>query len=586
MEDYQELINAEVPKFFKGKASMKYHGENDRSLLRSETQDTFYSFNTFYHIEIGNIEQINHAQYQNSLKKLCYKIEKFDKPIVLENNGIQYNFEPDELIALGKPKLEHNQVEGNESFGHFSDVDIVFMTHRTEECIMHKQDYPTGKVIFGENGERDDEFYNQDGSTYWVNTPPKCIQSAPTGNREDEDTRYRLEYYNADCTTYWGKWIKKKNIETEKSKWPPDIENPLGCFGTLISIVIGVYILIQIIGFIWSGAWLILLIYPAIFLVVYGIIILLNFLSRFPALLSRVGLGISWLWSFFIFIVVFYGISAFFTDNNWSNDNYYPQITEADSKSTIETTDVPYKYDREDAVDFDKNDSEDTLSDKKINVKLDWKGLDGKNYDGSYFILESKMNSSSNNLNNAKSFGVSSYGSLYNKVSQFDKNLISSMYKMLNSIKLKNKQSEYEFASTIVSMVQSIEYVLIVDESCEKAKATWARDLNMDGVECEGNAPYGIKTPVEFLATLKGDCDTRTLLLYTIFKHYNYDVAIINSDVYAHSMLGLNIPGANGSYKRYGNKKYYFWETTSTGFNLGDLPRETGNINFWTIEIN
>ena len=583
MEDYQELINAEVPKFFKGKASMKYHGENDRSLLRSETQDTFFSFNAFYHIEINNVEQINHSQYDSYLKKLCYKINKFDKPIVLENNGIQYNFEPDELIALGKPKLEHNQVEGNESFGHFSDVDVVFMTHRTEECIMHKQDYPTGQVIFGENGERDDEFYNQDGSTYWIKTGPSCTQNSPTGNREDEDRRYRLEYYNGDCTTYWGKWIKKKEAVTTKST--PYVENPLGCFGTLISIVIGVYILIQIIGFIWSGAWLILLIYPAIFLVVYGIIILLNFLSRFPALLSRVGLGISWLWSFFIFIVVFYGISAFFTDNNWSNDNYYPQITEADSNTEI--TEIPYEYDQVDTFTYDENDSEEKIIDKKINVKLEWKGLDGKKYKGSYFILESDKKSSSNNLKNATSFSVSSYGSLYNKVSQFDKNLISisSMYTMLDSIDLKNDQSDYEFASTIVSMVQSIEYVLIVDESCEKAKATWARDLNMEGVECEGFAPYGIKTPVEFLATLKGDCDTRTLLLYTILKHYNYDVAIINSDVYAHSMLGLNIPGANGNYKRLGNKKYYFWETTSTGFNLGDLPRETGNINFWTIEI-
>ena len=80
MEDYQELINAEVPKFFKGKASMKYHGENDRSLLRSETQDTFFRFNAFYHIQINSVEQINESEYHDSLKKLCYKIEKFKKP--------------------------------------------------------------------------------------------------------------------------------------------------------------------------------------------------------------------------------------------------------------------------------------------------------------------------------------------------------------------------------------------------------------------------------------------------------------------------------------------------------------------------
>jgi hypothetical protein len=51
--------------------------------------------------------------------------------------------------------------------------------------------------------------------------------------------------------------------------------------------------------------------------------------------------------------------------------------------------------------------------------------------------------------------------------------------------------------------------------------------LSSNDAKCDGYERFGINTPVEFIATLQGDCDTRTLLLYTILAHYGYDVALM-----------------------------------------------------------
>jgi hypothetical protein len=81
-----------------------------------------------------------------------------------------------------------------------------------------------------------------------------------------------------------------------------------------------------------------------------------------------------------------------------------------------------------------------------------------------------------------------------------------------------------------------------------------------------------------------GDCDTRTLLLYTILEHYNYDVALMSSEYYSHSILGVNIP-VNGTAYYYQNQRYVLWETTSPNLSAGVLPDEISDLNYWRISI-
>ena len=104
------------------------------------------------------------------------------------------------------------------------------------------------------------------------------------------------------------------------------------------------------------------------------------------------------------------------------------------------------------------------------------------------------------------------------------------------------------------------------------------------GFECDSYVKGAIYSPVEFIDKFKGDCDTRTVFLYTVLKRYKYDVVILNSDVYGHSILGVNI-SSSGRYKYHNGKRYYTWETTSPGWRLGDLPPDYYNIKYWHVTL-
>lgn len=154
----------------------------------------------------------------------------------------------------------------------------------------------------------------------------------------------------------------------------------------------------------------------------------------------------------------------------------------------------------------------------------------------------------------------STWGELYKEIYLYDKSKLDLVYPMLDRIWNNGNFTRREFADVVVSFVQHIPYKL----------------LNQNITN------FGLYTPVEFMAKMNGDCDTRTVFLYTVLKRYNYDVVILDSENYLHSMIGLNIP-SSGRYKYYRGKRYYTWETTNTGWRLGLLPPDQSNINYWQV---
>ncbi len=109
-------------------------------------------------------------------------------------------------------------------------------------------------------------------------------------------------------------------------------------------------------------------------------------------------------------------------------------------------------------------------------------------------------------------------------------------------------------------------------------------DFETDGQPCIGNVPLGIISPYEFIHSLYGDCDTRSVLLYVLLAEMGFDPMIVVSDEYAHAMLALNVQ-AQGDHIRHEGKKYYFWETTAAGWPIGMLPPDVNNINYWKIAL-
>lgn len=133
------------------------------------------------------------------------------------------------------------------------------------------------------------------------------------------------------------------------------------------------------------------------------------------------------------------------------------------------------------------------------------------------------------------------------------------------------------FADAVVTCVQSIPYSLILDTPCPPP-GTAERGRQ----PCKGMMPYGVNPPSSFMGDLAGDCDTRALLLVAVLQRLGFDATILLSDHYHHAMLGLSMPSRGASLHRDG-KAYYFWETTNTGFRLGEIHPDCSDLTQWSI---
>jgi hypothetical protein len=155
----------------------------------------------------------------------------------------------------------------------------------------------------------------------------------------------------------------------------------------------------------------------------------------------------------------------------------------------------------------------------------------------------------------------------------------------MDSVKMATMPSAPHFAEIIVTFVQDMPYCLVLPRGCDPAlyndEFIWK--CWQAKIPCDGNQPFGINTPVEFMASLKGDCDTRALLLYVLLSHYGYDVALLVSELYAHAIIGINLP-YNGAAYQSGAQRYVLWETTSFE-QPGIVPTKISNMNHWKISL-
>lgn len=177
------------------------------------------------------------------------------------------------------------------------------------------------------------------------------------------------------------------------------------------------------------------------------------------------------------------------------------------------------------------------------------------------------------------------WGNLYKYIEKKDGpslDLVMLAFKEINNEKRLNSM---EFAEMVVSCIQDIPYSLVFPGACETPENyddPIRRILESCPECCIGNKRFGIQNPVSFIKNLKGDCDTRTVLIYSILKHFNYDIAIVNSEFYRHSILGINLP-ASGLHKIYNGKKYVLWETTAKYFEVGNLSPNFNDLTHWNV---
>lgn len=96
--------------------------------------------------------------------------------------------------------------------------------------------------------------------------------------------------------------------------------------------------------------------------------------------------------------------------------------------------------------------------------------------------------------------------------------------------------------------------------------------------------PFGIKPPPLVITERKGDCDSKSLLLYMILNSLGIETIIVSSKSHAHSLAGIALPTTGSSF-RWKSRRYAFAETTAKGAPLGYLAPELVSPADWVVEL-
>jgi hypothetical protein len=519
--------------YLKGNITIKYKGVTDEKLSIDILKETFYKIkptvinatileSDMYSATLVSSEFLNIIKNKNNYQ---FKTPEIVNCEIHSHNGVNhYKLEIQELTI---PKFDIDKVTKyeSESFGVLNG-EFYGYTKKVEteekEIIVSE--------CYGETGKKEEKF--------------------------EKSIRYfRKQYYHTDCSTYWGNWVA--NIPTD-TKTPTGRERKKGDY------VSKEYYKSDFKSTYW-GQW------------IYNKPII-NSGSGFGCLSIIPQIFVLGFYLFFILSII----------KSCQNNKVESVRTTIPKKPRLIVTDnnKPRKANNEAVLD---NRSEKSLRDTFILNSLAWKDYDGRMYEGSFGVKKSVYDAShyfKSNLNIIPR-NENDYDRIIYTLKEHDKNDLNSLYLLFDSLQNTHQLSKKLFAEMIVSFVQTIPYTLILPKSCDASlydDRFTVQYLQSKNAQCQGNERFGINTPVEFLGNLDGDCDTRTLLLYTVLAHYGYDVVVLSSEHYGHSIIGINLPYNGASYP-YNNQKYVFWETTAPNIRPGYLPTEISNTNYWRISL-
>jgi hypothetical protein len=179
---------------------------------------------------------------------------------------------------------------------------------------------------------------------------------------------------------------------------------------------------------------------------------------------------------------------------------------------------------------------------------------------------------------------VTSIEDMYRRLFAKDAPILQPMISSYMQLAKSNGLNYMEAMEMVVSSIQSIDYTWVLDRnpSCgESIPTTDGGSVKIPrgncavlsaGRGCCDGINWGVFSPVEFVVGRKGDCDTRSVLAFTLLRRMGYDVAVMLRPT--HSVLGVNVPNVPGDGKK-GNvgdaKNYYLWELTAFGQSLGEF---------------
>lgn len=547
---YREILKERNNKrctYLRGKLQGKYWGEEDKIFGVDFQHAQFYDF-CVYEVSVSAVsfaEQpfaaINDARFPR--EKLPETL-----PVQLEKDAHVYAVNVHEPIfseVILNRKL--HQHEGDFVFGTIEAVLSGYLVDLVPESYIERE-------------------YVSDTPKAPEPVAVSTIQQGaglPTGKIQRSGIYKRLEYYGPNHhTRYWGKWTPEQNRAVQYS-------GPLTSVFDILAAVFGIAFLLFLIP-------QILLLLPFIF-----VPIILSFFSR----------SLSWGIGFISVLLVFLFLWALY--DHGSRPESRPSTNQPPPSADRVATTGRADGENEDAIVNRPSVRRQTRTyiphreDSLIRNQLSWKGYAGEAYSGEYSISMSQyLLSHEFKQAQAPLITQMDYTKLVYHVKTHDEPYLMGLYTMFDSIGNANQLNTMQFAEMIVSFVQHIPYALILPTACD-ANLYQDEFINRylgNNARCVGPERFGLNTPVEFMTTLDGDCDTRSLFIYTVLSHYNYDVAMLTSVHHKHALIGVNLPYPGINYKE-DSRQYVLWETTATGFKPGLLPPELSDTRHWNITL-
>lgn len=530
-----------------GSIKIKFYAEPENDLSDNFLQEIHYKVyptDAFLEIEEQNIYPFEN--YSSRFKRAYAETALFKAPLKQPFNCKIRNTASEELyklhindIRIADPVIV--DVTKSEA-GNFGTISGTFYGY-----ISHFEKYTEEEWVsecFGETGR--EEFKKEGNNNY-----------------------FRKEYYHENCTTYWGPWVlinpPKEPAEESKSRFSDWMEiDRLGC-STVLGVLFLLFLLITV-----PKIFLIFLALGALFSLFYAGNRILDYLS--PLL---------WILGVLLFLLFLAGSLKTCADIYNGKDKSYIRPKLNTNREEFIKRDI-------DTVKSNTS----SIIDSVIRHHIHWKSYDSVSHQITLSVLSSDLEKS-NQEHVAMNFTASSeddFSSIYNDMLMRDKNRIQLSVKAFDSVRKVYKLNSRHFAELVVSCIQSIPYSLVIDRSCD------ARDNQDSYVKwflstCNGECcipyqKYGVRSPAEFLGDLRGDCDTRVLFLYSLLRELGYDVAVLISTAYKHSILAVQMDemlDTNRTYIIIGGKRYYLWETTSFGFKPGEIPNNISNLNYWKV---
>lgn len=533
----------EIPRrtYIKAILNGKYWGEIDEQFSNQFAHSKFFDFN-IYEVSLKNAE---YSQFPFEIKE-DYNIprEKLPKLLhtILQKDGKAYEVNLHEpIFELGSIKFNRklHQDEGNEVFG---TIDAIVTGYVLDFVVEH---YTEKEYLIPST--------NTTSQTSIIADPIITKTSIPTGNVEHNGNYKRTEYFYSDHKkTYWSEWKYSK---------PANSSNNEGCFSTIIGVI----------GIVLGIAFLLMILPQMAFILPFALILLL--LNLIPANIYN------WIFRIIGIVILIGFIVSLFQVFNRSANTFIPKPVVVENPKEQETQSTPI-------IDTINNVVENDTLIKHFRI---WNDYDGNKYEGYIWTKKSDYSKAKHFKNslNLEQNTLRAYDKIIYSLKENDKQNLNGVYQLFDSIIKKEQLSNVKFAELLVSFVQDIPYAVIVPNDCNPNlyDDKFIREyLSSENASCNGFQKFGINSPVEFMSNLYGDCDTRTLLLYTMLAHYGYDVALFSSEYYSHSIIGVNLPISGIAYT-YENQRYVLWETTAPNIKAGVLPKEISNLKYWRISL-